>query len=104
MTKRNSRHAQLESYRRPLAQGLPGRDQEFELLRPRLRANPKPGSADGEANGRRHQVVAGDRLDLLAYRYFDDPHQYWRIADANPDIDLQELTEPGRVLNIPERR
>jgi hypothetical protein len=29
-----------------------------------------------------------------------DPHQYWRIADDNPD-DLAALEEPGRELRIP---
>jgi len=45
--------------------------------------------------------VAGDRLDLLAARYFGDPLQYWRIADANPAPSPDELLEPGRVLIIP---
>ena len=101
MVKRNSRHAQLDSYRRPPVRRLPGPEQQVELLRPRLR--PSPADVNGATRTRSHQVLAGDRLDLLAYRYFDDPHQYWRIADANPDIDLQTLMEPGRVLNIPER-
>jgi hypothetical protein len=30
-----------------------------------------------------HTVVAGDRLDQLANRYYSQPLQWWNIADAN---------------------
>jgi hypothetical protein len=30
-----------------------------------------------------HQAVGGDRLDLLAFKYLDDPTAFWRICDAN---------------------
>jgi nucleoid-associated protein YgaU len=49
----------------------------------------------------RHRVMAGDRLDLLATRYFGDPLQYWRIVDANPTIAPESLLDVGRVLSIP---
>jgi nucleoid-associated protein YgaU len=48
-----------------------------------------------------HQVAPGDRLDLLAQRYYNDPFQYWRIVDANPTLTPEELLEPGRLLKIP---
>jgi hypothetical protein len=49
-----------------------------------------------------HTVSAGERPDLLAQRYFGDPGQWWRIADANPVFDPAELTdEPGREIRIP---
>lgn len=49
-----------------------------------------------------HTVVSGDRLDLLAERYYGDPLLAWRIADANGALDPAELTAaPGRVLRIP---
>ncbi len=48
-----------------------------------------------------HVVVARDRLDLLAGRYLGDPELWWRIADANPVSDPDELTRsPGRRLRI----
>ena len=25
----------------------------------------------------------GDRLDLISYRFYRDPEQFWRICDAN---------------------
>ncbi|MGS2617477.1 hypothetical protein ACVCAH_23565 [Micromonospora sp. LZ34] len=91
MTDRSSRHADLPTYRRP----VPGGPDDAELFAPRLRTCP--------AATRQHLVTGADRLDLLAYRYLDDPHAFWRIADANPDADLDALTEPGGTLGIPGR-
>ncbi|CCK31958.1 hypothetical protein BN159_7579 [Streptomyces davaonensis JCM 4913] len=49
-----------------------------------------------------HTVAAGERPDLLGQRYFGDPAQWWQIADANPVLDPEGLTdEPGRVIGIP---
>ena len=33
-----------------------------------------------------HTVDAGDRLDLLAYRYYGQSVKWWRICDANPEF------------------
>ncbi|KUO05412.1 hypothetical protein [Streptomyces caeruleatus] len=49
-----------------------------------------------------HTVRTGERPDLLGQRYFGDPGQWWQIADANPVLDPQELTdEPGREVEVP---
>jgi hypothetical protein len=49
-----------------------------------------------------HTVSSGERPDQLAQRYFGDPSQWWRIADANPVLDPHELTaEPGREIDVP---
>lgn len=32
-----------------------------------------------------HVVREGERLDLLALKYYGDPTRWWRIADANPE-------------------
>jgi len=32
----------------------------------------------------RHTVKLGDRLDLLAYKYYGDTTKWWQIGDANP--------------------
>ncbi|MEU4131157.1 LysM peptidoglycan-binding domain-containing protein [Streptomyces wuyuanensis] len=49
-----------------------------------------------------HTVGSGERPDQLAQRHLGDPSQWWRIADANPVLDPDELTaEPGRVIAIP---
>jgi hypothetical protein len=85
---RTSRHADLATYRREVA------GTEVVLLTPRLPPPPAPGSQPT------YEVRPGDRLDMLAARLLGDPHQYWRIADDNPD-DLAALEEPGRELRIP---
>lgn len=89
MTDRSSRHADLPTYRRE----VPGGPADAELFTPRLRTCP--------AAVRRHTTTGADRPDLLASRYLGDPHAFWRIADANPDVDLDALTEPGHTLGIP---
>ncbi|MGC9535941.1 hypothetical protein [Streptomyces sp. UG1] len=49
-----------------------------------------------------HTVRTGERPDLLGQRYFGDPGQWWQIADVNPVLDPQELTdEPGREIEVP---
>jgi hypothetical protein len=48
-----------------------------------------------------HEVVEGDRLDLISARYFGDPELWWRTADANPAGHLEDLTATvGRRLRI----
>lgn len=55
-----------------------------------------------------HMLVAGDRLDLLALHYYNDPAKWWLILDANPSIlyaGSGELDEHlGRVIVIPRAR
>jgi hypothetical protein len=50
-----------------------------------------------------HYVVQlGDRFDLLANTYFNDPQQWWRIAAANPEIAYPDINlTPGSVIRIP---
>jgi nucleoid-associated protein YgaU len=83
----SSRHENLGTYRVGRSADAP------ELFQPRFSARTEPALE--------HRVVAGDRLDLLAARYFGDPLQFWRIADANPAASPDELLEPGRTLIIP---
>jgi hypothetical protein len=48
-----------------------------------------------------HRVIERDRLDNLASRYLGDPELFWRICDANPTLDPDELTDrPGDELRI----
>jgi hypothetical protein len=35
-----------------------------------------------------HTVGEGDRLDLLAFKYYGDPARWWQIADANPEFEF----------------
>ena len=33
-----------------------------------------------------HTLEQSDRLDYLAYKYYKQPRQWWRICDANPEF------------------
>ena len=46
-----------------------------------------------------HTVVAGDRLDHIAHRYFGNAGLWWVIADANTTTFPLELA-PNTVLII----
>lgn len=46
-------------------------------------------------------VVAKDRLDNISAKIISDPHQFWRICDANNAMHPKELVStPGRILKI----
>lgn len=44
---------------------------------------------------------AGDRLDLLAKKYYNDSTKWWIIAVANNLNDANFYVEEGRQLRIP---
>lgn len=48
-----------------------------------------------------HEVVSGDRIDLIAEKWYGDPVLWWVIAAAN-NMELlpTQLTE-GTILRIP---
>jgi hypothetical protein len=48
-----------------------------------------------------HQVTAIDTVDRLASLYYNDPAQWWRIADANPEIMLWDTLTVGSLIRIP---
>jgi nucleoid-associated protein YgaU len=57
---------------------------------------------DGGADVFAHIVAHGDRVDLISYRAYRDPEQFWRICDANRAFRPDELTaQTGRRLRIP---
>lgn len=43
----------------------------------------------------------GDRLDLLAYQYYNNATLWWIIAAANDIHDTSLSLEDGKVLRIP---
>jgi nucleoid-associated protein YgaU len=49
-------------------------------------------------------VKEGDRLDLLAYRFYGDPTKFWLICDANQPMFPFELMDPGRRIIIPQEK
>ena len=44
---------------------------------------------------------AGDRMDLLGYRFYGDEKAWWLIADANPEISNWFTVAPGTIIRIP---
>ena len=49
-----------------------------------------------------YQVVYGDRLDNLAFTFYNDPTLWWVIADANPEVFYPASLAPGSILRIPQ--
>jgi hypothetical protein len=55
-------------------------------------------------------VVHGhDRLDVMALRKYSDSTQFWHIADANTELQANDLVKPRlsdkeeRVINVPDK-
>ena len=48
-----------------------------------------------------HVTISGDRLDLLAQRYFGDVRSWWIIAESNSLEVLSYDLKPGLQLRIP---
>lgn len=61
-----------------------------------LRFRYKP---DGDENY--YVVKAGDRLDVLSFRFYGTPDLWWYLAYANQLSNPLEL-EPGKVIMIPK--
>lgn len=51
-----------------------------------------------------HQVRDTDRIDLLAYRYYQDPRLWWVVAVANEMEDIPTHFNVGDQLRIPSPR
>jgi hypothetical protein len=49
----------------------------------------------------KHVWIEGDRLDLLASRYYNDPRYWWFILDANPNYMEEHEIQNGDTLLIP---
>ena len=49
------------------------------------------------------QVVVKEfeTIEQLAARMLGDPEQWWRIADANPDVLYPDNLPPGFVIKVP---
>jgi hypothetical protein len=54
-------------------------------------------------------VKGNDRLDVMAQRRYSDGTKFWHIADANTELEGNNLIEPraqdkeARVINVPEK-
>jgi nucleoid-associated protein YgaU len=48
-----------------------------------------------------YSVQIGDTMESLASKLFNDPGQWWRIADVNPQVGFPLDLTPGTQLRIP---
>jgi len=49
-------------------------------------------------------VKGNDRLDMIAQRQFKDATKFWHIADANTELEANELVEEtARVIIVPDK-
>ena len=47
------------------------------------------------------EVVMGDRIDLIAERFYGDPALDWVILENNPNLDKPFGISAGDILRIP---
>jgi nucleoid-associated protein YgaU len=48
-----------------------------------------------------YRVNASDRVDLIAFAFLGDATQWWRIANANPEVLYWDNLPIGTLLRIP---
>ncbi len=49
-----------------------------------------------------HAVRQHDRLDVLAQQHYGDGTKFWHIADANTELQANDLVaEAGATINLP---
>jgi len=48
-----------------------------------------------------HITKAGERWDLLAWRYYGDPTDYQTIIMANPGVAIEPVFDSGISLAVP---
>lgn len=47
-------------------------------------------------------VKSGDQLDVMSWNRFKDGTRYWHIADANTELEANELVRrDGRAIKVP---
>jgi hypothetical protein len=52
--------------------------------------------------GKAYAVQGPDKLDVIAEQKYKDPTRYWHVADANSELEANELVRtPGRVIQVP---
>jgi hypothetical protein len=54
-------------------------------------------------------IKGNDRLDVMAQRQYSDGTKFWHIADANTELEANELVAQRvqdkeiRIINVPEK-
>lgn len=55
-------------------------------------------------NGVDALVTDGAQLDVMCERQYRDATRYWHIADANSELEANELVKTrGRIVKVPEK-
>ena len=55
-------------------------------------------------NGDKTRISASDQLDVVSETRFKDATRFWHIADANSELEANELVRTaGRVIRVPRR-
>lgn len=55
-------------------------------------------------SGERTQVHDHDQLDVMSHRRNQDGTKFWHIADANSDLEANNLVAvSGRYISVPEK-
>jgi len=63
-----------------------------------VRLRPLP-ATDGEPRS----VQSHDRLDAISDAQYHDATRYWHVADANSELEANELTRvAGRTIAVPK--
>jgi len=48
-------------------------------------------------------IKGNDRLDIMSHRNYNNSTMFWHIADANTELQANDLVEqPGRTIVVPE--
>lgn len=56
-----------------------------------------------QTSGKATTIVDDDRLDIYSQRLYNDPTRFWHIADANTELQANDLVAtPARTINVPE--
>lgn len=48
-----------------------------------------------------HTYKQGERIDNIAFDYYQDPSLWWIILDVNPEITDPTNIKPGTVIRVP---
>jgi hypothetical protein len=55
-------------------------------------------------SGEPTMITANDRLDIMAQRQYQKPTWFWHIADANSELEANELVKhPLRIIDVPRQ-
>jgi hypothetical protein len=55
----------------------------------------------GLINYHEHHYMAGERLEQIAYKYYNNPEYWWVIPEYNPEILDFTNIKPNTILRIP---